>query len=83
MNEQIIAILRLVATYAAAGLTAIGIANADENQVFTVLTSLITVATIAWSWWKNSPISKNAKTANKVLEHLNDDEKDVKIKFID
>ena len=41
-----------------------------EDQVYQVVTLIVTIASTAWAWWKNNSFTKNAIEADKVLDQL-------------
>ena len=41
-----------------------------EDQVYQVVTLIVTIGSAVWAWWKNNSFTKNAIEADKVLEQL-------------
>ncbi len=42
----------------------------SEAEIFEGVSALATTVVAVWSWWKNAPITKEAKEAQKLLEEL-------------
>lgn len=41
-----------------------------EDQVYQVVTLVVTIGASVWAWWKNNSFTKNAIEADKVLDQL-------------
>ena len=41
-----------------------------EDQVYQVVTLVVTISASVWAWWKNNSFTKNAIEADKVLTEL-------------
>ena len=41
-----------------------------EDQVYQVVSLVVTIATAVWAWWKNNSFTKAAIEADKVLNEL-------------
>jgi SPP1 family holin len=46
-----------------------------EDQVYQVVTLIVTVGASVWAWWKNNSFTKNAIEADKVLDQLKSESK--------
>lgn len=46
-----------------------------EDQVYQVVTLIVTVGASVWAWWKNNSFTKNAIEADKVLDQLKHENK--------
>ena len=42
----------------------------SEDQIYEAVSSVMTVIIAVWAWWKNAPITKEAKIADKEMERL-------------
>lgn len=42
-----------------------------EDQVYQIVTLIVTIGASVWAWWKNNSFTKNAIEADKVLDQLN------------
>lgn len=42
----------------------------SDDEIYTGLTAVFTIATTAWAWWKNNSFSKNAIKADEYLNEL-------------
>lgn len=47
----------------------------SENEVYTVMTEITTVAATIWAWWKNNSFTANAIAADDYLKDLKDKNK--------
>lgn len=41
-----------------------------EDQVYQIVTLIVTIGASVWAWWKNNSFTKNAIQADNVLEQL-------------
>lgn len=46
-----------------------------EDQVYQVVTLVVTIGASVWAWWKNNSFTKNAIEADKVLDQLKHESK--------
>ena len=42
----------------------------SDEEVYTFVSTVITVSAAIWAWWKNNSITKNAIEADKYLKEL-------------
>ena len=42
----------------------------SEDQIYEAVSSVMTVIIAVWAWWKNAPITNEAKKAQKELERF-------------
>lgn len=42
----------------------------SENEVYTAVTTVATVAATAWAWWKNNSFTKEAIEADQYMQEL-------------
>lgn len=42
-----------------------------EDQVYQIVSLVVTIGASVWAWWKNNSFTKNAIEADKVLDQLN------------
>lgn len=42
----------------------------SEDQIYQVVTLIVTIASSVWAWWKNNSFTKNAIQADAVLDEL-------------
>lgn len=42
-----------------------------EEEIYQIVTLVVTVGASVWAWWKNNSFTKNAIEADKVLDQLN------------
>lgn len=42
-----------------------------EDQIYQIVTLLVTITSSVWAWWENNSFTKNAIKADEVLEKLN------------
>lgn len=47
-----------------------------EDEVYQVVTVIVTIASSVWAWWKNNSFTKNAIEADKVLDNLKNKNKE-------
>lgn len=71
MDERVKAIVTIVVT------AAVNIANiygyaVDAEAWINVILTIISFASIAWSWWFNQNVTEAAQMAQKYLKHLKD-----------
>ena len=50
----------------------------SEEQMYTVLSTVITIVTAVWAWWKNNSFTQKAVEADKYLKELKTKEKEEK-----
>lgn len=43
-----------------------------EEDIYTVLTTVATIAATLWAWWKNNSFTKEAITADEYMKELKD-----------
>lgn len=43
-----------------------------EEDIYTVLTTVATIAATLWAWWKNNSFTKEAITADEYMKKLKD-----------
>lgn len=46
-----------------------------EDQVYQIVTLIVTVGASVWAWWKNNSFTRNAIEADKVLDQLKSESK--------
>lgn len=46
----------------------------SENEIYTVMTEITTVAASLWAWWKNNSFTQNAIMADEYLKELREEE---------
>ena len=74
-NVKIDTIVRTIVLIIALANQALAIAGKEvfpvtEDQVYQIVTLIVTVGASAWAWWKNNSFTKNAIEADKVLDQL-------------
>lgn len=47
----------------------------SENEIYTVMTEITTVAASLWAWWKNNSFTQNAIIADTYLKDLKSENK--------
>lgn len=77
--EQIRAIVTLIVTAAVNVANVLGYAL-DFEVWYNVLFSVLSVASIVWTWWKNQNMTEAAQQAQLVLDHLKAEKRAQKMK---
>lgn len=79
-NVKIDTIVRTIVLIIALANQALAIAGKEvfpvsEDQVYQIVTLIVTVGASVWAWWKNNSFTKAAIEADKVLDQLKNDNK--------
>ena len=79
-NVKIDTIVRTIILVFALANQALAIAGKEafpvtEDQVYQIVTLIVTVGASVWAWWKNNSFTKNAIEADKVLAQLKSGDK--------
>ena len=79
-NVKIDTIVRTIVLIIALANQALAIAGKEvfpvtEDQVYQIVTLIVTVGASVWAWWKNNSFTKAAIEADKVLNQLKSDNK--------
>lgn len=45
----------------------------SEDELYTFITGICTIAATAWAWWKNNSFTKNAIKADEYKDKLNEE----------
>lgn len=48
----------------------------SENEIYTVVSTVITVVASVWAWWKNNSFTKSAIEADEVMKELKKESKE-------
>ena len=75
MNVKIDTIARTIVLFIALANQVLVIAGKEafpvaEDQIYQVVTLVITIGASLWAWWKNNSFTKNAIEADNVLSQL-------------
>ena len=41
-----------------------------DDEIYAFVSTLVTVAAVIWSWWKNNSLTKSAQTADEVKDAI-------------
>lgn len=74
-KETVAAVARLACMIAVPLLALLGV-ETDADTAYNVVMLALSVAVIAWGWWKNAPITEAAKDAQAYLDLLKQIERD-------
>lgn len=74
-NIKIDTVVRTIVLIVALANQALAIAGKEaipvtEDQVYQIVSLIVTVAASLWAWWKNNSFTKNAIAADQYLEEL-------------